>query len=93
MLPGLILVGLYIFYMIGSAIFNPESAPPAKIEDLKNIAGEDGLPVMLSKSLLPPLLLIIAVLGSILLGAATPTESCRRWRIRRHITGADKAAN
>ena len=75
MLPGLILVGLYIFYMIGSAIFNPKSAPPAKIEDLKNIAGEDGLPVMLSKSLLPPLLLIIAVLGSILLGAATPTEA------------------
>jgi len=75
MLPGLILVGLYIFYMIGSAIFNPESAPPAKIEDLKNVAGEDGLPVMLSKSLLPPLLLIIAVLGSILLGAATPTEA------------------
>ena len=75
MLPGLILVGLYIFYMIGSAIFNPESAPPAKIEDLKNVTGEDGLPVMLSKSLLPPLLLIIAVLGSILLGAATPTEA------------------
>lgn len=75
MLPGLILVGLYIFYMIGSAIFNPESAPPAKIEDLKNVAGEDSLPVMLSKSLLPPLLLIIAVLGSILLGAATPTEA------------------
>lgn len=75
MLPGLILVGLYIFYMIGSAIFNPESAPPAKIEDLNNVAGEDSLPVMLSKSLLPPLLLIIAVLGSILLGAATPTEA------------------
>jgi len=75
MLPGLILVGLYIFYMIGSAIFNPESAPPAKIEDLKNVAGGDGLSVMLSKSLLPPLLLIIAVLGSILLGAATPTEA------------------
>ena len=75
MLPGLILVGLYIFYMIGSAIFNPKSAPPAKIEDLKNVTGEDGLPVMLSKSLLPPLLLIIAVLGSILLGAATPTEA------------------
>jgi len=51
MLPGLILVGLYIFYMIGSAIFNPESAPPAKIEDLKNVAGEDGLQVMLCKSL------------------------------------------
>lgn len=75
MLPGLILVGLYIFYMIGSAIFNPESAPPAKIEDLKNVAGGDGLSVILSKSLLPPLLLIIAVLGSILLGAATPTEA------------------
>ena len=75
MLPGLILVGLYIFYMIGSAIFNPESAPPAKIEDLKNVAGGDDLSVMLSKSLLPPLLLIIAVLGSILLGAATPTEA------------------
>ena len=75
MIPGLILVALYIFYMLGNAILRPESAPPAKAEDINNAAGESSLFIMISKSLLPPLLLIIAVLGSILSGAATPTEA------------------
>jgi len=75
MIPGLILVALYIFYMLGNAILRPESAPPAKTEDINNATGESSLFIMISKSLLPPLLLIIAVLGSILSGAATPTEA------------------
>jgi len=75
MIPGLILVVFYIIYMLGMAILKPESAPPASAEDLKKASGDSSLVLMVSKSLLPPLLLIIAVLGSILSGAATPTEA------------------
>ena len=75
MIPGLILVVLYILYMLGMAILKPETAPPASAEDLKKATGDTHILLTLSKSLLPPLLLIIAVLGSILSGAATPTEA------------------
>ncbi len=75
MIPGLILVVLYILYMLGMAIFKPETAPPASTEDLKRATGDSHILLTLSKSLLPPLLLIVAVLGSILSGAATPTEA------------------
>ena len=75
MIPGLILVLFYIAYMLGMAILKPETAPPASAEDLKIAAGDSNLLLTVSKSLLPPLLLIIAVLGSILSGAATPTEA------------------
>jgi tripartite ATP-independent transporter DctM subunit len=75
MVPGLILVLFYIAYMLAMAIFKPEAAPPAKAEDLARASAEGPLLPTLSKSLLPPLLLIIAVLGSILSGAATPTEA------------------
>ncbi|MFT5320211.1 MAG: tripartite ATP-independent transporter DctM subunit [Pseudohongiellaceae bacterium] len=75
MIPGLILVVLYIIYMLGIAILKPEAAPPASDADLKKATGDSHILLTLSKSLLPPLLLIIAVLGSILSGAATPTEA------------------
>ena len=75
MVPGLLLVAIYIVYMLGLAILKPEHAPPASEEDLKKAAGDSHLLISVSKSLLPPLLLIIAVLGSILSGAATPTEA------------------
>src|SRR6056300_1700081 len=75
MIPGLILVVLYIIYMLGMAILKPQTAPPASAEDLKRATGDTHILLTLSKSLLPPLLLIIAVLGSILSGAATPTEA------------------
>ena len=57
--------------MIGKAIFDPKSCPatPASVEERKTL-GRDVLTV-----LVPPLLLIIAVLGSIMAGIATPTES------------------
>ncbi len=73
--PGLMLVGLYSIYMLGMAIIKPEYAPPAKQEDLDAIKGNSSVIQQLLKSLLPPLLLIIAVLGSILFGVATPTEA------------------
>ncbi len=74
MLPGLLLVGLYILYQIGFAFLRPKEAPaiPAaelieesKSEFYKRMAG----------SLFAPLILIVSVLGSILGGLASPTEA------------------
>jgi tripartite ATP-independent transporter DctM subunit len=67
LLPGLLLVALYIAYLLIYAYFRPEAAPAAKTE--KITAAE------ICGSLLPPLALIAVVLGSILMGAATPTEA------------------
>jgi tripartite ATP-independent transporter DctM subunit len=70
-LPGLMLVGLYMLWMIIKAVKDPKSCPSLVItdEDRRNL-GRDIL-----TSLVPPLMLILAVLGSILTGVATPTES------------------
>ena len=67
LLPGLALVGMYILYLLIYARLKPEAAPPADVEHA------DFLEIM--RGLLPPLLLIMVVLGSILSGAATPTEA------------------
>jgi len=68
--PGLLLVGMYILYIIGVAIFQPHKLPALPQEELGPI--EWG---KLANALFPPLLLIGAVLGSILAGYATPTEA------------------
>ncbi|MGQ2905174.1 MAG: TRAP transporter large permease [Neoaquamicrobium sediminum] len=70
-LPGLLLVGLYLGWMIFKAIFSPESCPatPVPPEEKKYLAKE------VVVALVPPLALIAAVLGSILGGIATPTEA------------------
>ncbi|WP_299735146.1 TRAP transporter large permease subunit [uncultured Endozoicomonas sp.] len=70
-IPGLILVFCYMVYLIVVARVKPESAPALTDEDLQTMKGDNSLLL----SLLPPLLLIVAVLGSILAGAATPTEA------------------
>ncbi len=71
-LPGLLIVGLFLLYLIFVAWRSPQKAPA--------LAGEDhawdwpfGRRVLIS--LLPPLLLICAVLGSIFFGLASPSES------------------
>ncbi|WP_375599409.1 TRAP transporter large permease subunit [Devosia sp. Naph2] len=70
-LPGLLLVGLYAAFMIFKAITDPKSCPATPVpEDEKA-----GLMREVFVALVPPLLLIIAVLGSILGGVATPTEA------------------
>ena len=66
--PGLALVVLYIVYLLFVARIKPELAPAS--DDLDAITTGQ-----LLKSLLPPVLLIVLVLGSILKGAATPTEA------------------
>lgn len=73
--PGLLLVALYLLYMVMVARFRPASAPAAKASDLALPEGETSLFRSLVISLLPPLLLIMAVMGSIISGAATPTEA------------------
>jgi tripartite ATP-independent transporter DctM subunit len=70
-IPGMILVLLYLSWMIFKAITDPKSCPatPFSDEEKKGIVKE------VMTAMVPPLLLIVAVLGSILLGIATPTEA------------------
>jgi tripartite ATP-independent transporter DctM subunit len=71
LIPGFILVGMYIGWQVLMAIFKPESCPPMVSEA---DAGERDYGPLL-KAIFPPLILIVVVLGSILAGIATPTES------------------
>ena len=72
--PGLMLVLFYIVFMLAISYFKPAVAPAASRADLQAASGSSLLRTLL-KGLLPPLLLIFAVLGSILSGIATPTEA------------------
>jgi tripartite ATP-independent transporter DctM subunit len=74
LIPGLILVGLYILYVIMVAWLQPHKAPAVPRDELRNGSTEP-LAIQLFKGLVPPLVLIFAVLGSILSGIATPTEA------------------
>ncbi|NBB71144.1 MAG: TRAP transporter large permease subunit [Alphaproteobacteria bacterium] len=69
MLPGLCLVALYIAWIFTVASFRPAAAPPMQAQD------DVALATKVLGALVPPALLITAVLGSILAGLATPTES------------------
>ena len=68
-LPGLVLVGLYISYILIRAFINKEDAPAL-------VSGDEKLDIIkLFGAIVPPLLLMVAVLGSIFAGIASPTES------------------
>ena len=69
--PGLLLGVLYIVYILGWGILKPQSMPLA--ENIKPVTLE--LWIRVIKSVLPTLLMIFAVLGSIFSGFATPTEA------------------
>ncbi|MBB5216104.1 TRAP transporter large permease [Parapusillimonas granuli] len=70
--PGLLLGGLYIAYLIVLAIFRPQVMPPLPKSEHIDVSAAL---MRLCRDLLAPLLLIIAVLGSIIAGVATPTEA------------------
>lgn len=71
MMPGLVLVGCYILYIIVISILNKDAAPEIIIpEEAKK--GMIGRAIM---AIVPPLTLVLMVLGSIFMGVATPTES------------------
>ena len=73
LLPGLMLVSMYIVYQVVLAWFKPDYAPPISLTDVHDEGGN--LLVRVLHALVPPLALIVAVLGSILAGVATPTEA------------------
>ncbi len=74
LLPGLVLVGLYFVYIVVRAVINPSLAPKPTAEEVPSVPlGK--LMWMLATSFLPLAILILAVLGSILFGLATPTEA------------------
>ncbi len=73
LIPGLLLVALYLAYLIGLAFLKPQSVPALPREERETDIAALFLRVL--KVLVPPLLLIVAVLGSILGGLATPTEA------------------
>ena len=68
--PGLIIVGLYILYVLIVAFLKPEVAPAIKTDEPYS-----KILIQAAKSLIAPFLLIAIVLGSIFAGFATPTES------------------
>jgi tripartite ATP-independent transporter DctM subunit len=72
LIPGLLLVALYVIYISTVALLNKKAMPAASdaITEHENNLYQD-----IIKSLFPPLALIIAVLGSIIAGLATPTEA------------------
>jgi tripartite ATP-independent transporter DctM subunit len=68
--PGMLLGGLYIAYILGYGLLRPDRAPAGEHDPIDWSAVID-----LFKAILPPAFLILAVLGSIFMGLATPTEA------------------
>jgi TRAP-type mannitol/chloroaromatic compound transport system permease large subunit len=68
-IPGLVLVGLYSVYILVRAYLRPKDAPPLRHPDASRLT------TRVLDVLVPPLILIVAVLGSIIAGVATPTEA------------------
>jgi tripartite ATP-independent transporter DctM subunit len=72
-IPGFILAALYSAYVLVRCAVQPAAGPPASAED-RGMSGAAKVGLLL-RSLVPPVLVILAVLGSILLGVASPTEA------------------
>jgi len=70
LLPGLMLVVMFIIFIYFYARIFPNSCPPIQTERTRSEIYKEAF-----KSIFPPLILIVLVLGSILMGVATPTES------------------
>ena len=73
LLPGLMLVGMYVLYQLVYGWARPQDSPALSREERES--HPEPLWEHMGRALLPPLLLIVAVLGSVLAGVATPTES------------------
>jgi tripartite ATP-independent transporter DctM subunit len=74
LLPGLLLSGLYLVYIVGRSILQPSVAPKPTLEEVPNLPTGQ-LVIMLLTSFFPLAFLILSVLGAILFGLATPTEA------------------
>lgn len=74
LIPGLLLSGLFIVYILVLGVMKPAAMPAFPPEERAAVSGA-GLAVMLVKVVAPPLALIVLVLGSIIGGVAAPTEA------------------
>src|ERR1700732_5236576 len=72
-IPAFALVALYLLYLVGVAVFRPAACPALPPD--KAAARGAALLTRIAKVLIAPILLILAVLGSIFAGVATPTEA------------------
>jgi tripartite ATP-independent transporter DctM subunit len=72
-IPGFMLAGMYIVYVIARAVMNPKLAPPLPKEQADVPLGQTIK--LLATSFAPLAILILAVLGTIMFGLATPTEA------------------
>jgi len=73
-IPGFVLVLFYLFWIGGNAWLRPELAPAIPAEERDSISSLE-LRKRVFRALIPPLVLIVLVLGSIFAGVASPTES------------------
>ncbi|MCD8537536.1 MAG: TRAP transporter large permease subunit [Burkholderiaceae bacterium] len=71
--PGLVMVALFIIYIIGVCLVKPDWGPPVTAKDMQ-LGLAEKLRITVS-GLLPTMLLIVAVLGSLMAGIASPTEA------------------
>ncbi|MDP3526828.1 MAG: TRAP transporter large permease subunit [Hoeflea sp.] len=74
LLPGFTLVGLYLIYIVGRSILQPSVAPRPTDDEVPDVP-MGRLVFLIATSFFPLAFLIMAVLGSILFGLATPTEA------------------
>ncbi|PMR69102.1 TRAP transporter large permease [Halomonas heilongjiangensis] len=71
--PGLIMLSLFALYVLGRCLLRPQDGPAVAAQDVERPLGEKlGITF---KALVPPIVLMIAVLGSLLGGIASPTEA------------------
>jgi tripartite ATP-independent transporter DctM subunit len=73
-LPGMLLVGLFITYILLVSYLRPDVAPAISKEELAAISPKQ-LAAQVGRALFPPLFLMVSVLGSIFAGIASPTEA------------------
>ena len=72
--PGLLLAGLYVAYIAIRCFFQPHLGPPMPVEDRKAVSLSRKLYLTIT-GLVPPVFLIMSVLGMIFMGVAAPTEA------------------
>ena len=73
-LPGVLLVGLFITYILIVSYMRPDVAPAISKEELAAISAKE-LASRVGRALFPPVFLMVSVLGSIFAGIASPTEA------------------
>jgi len=74
MLPGILLAGLYLVYVVSRVVINPSLAPKLPREAYENVSWVQ-IYILLAKAFVPLAVLILSVLGAILFGLATPSEA------------------